>query len=82
MLCRNVFIYFSEQSIRRTVELFAARMPRPAYLAVGASESLLRISNLFELQEIGGAFIYTRPAAVPESRAVAAQQSGISSWTK
>ena len=30
IFCRNVFIYFSEKSIRRTVELFAASMPASA----------------------------------------------------
>jgi chemotaxis protein methyltransferase CheR len=58
VLCRNLFIYFSEKSIRQTVELFAQHMRSPGYLCVGASESLLRIPSAFELEEIGGAFIY------------------------
>jgi chemotaxis protein methyltransferase CheR len=62
IFCRNVFIYFSDHSIRRVVDLFANRMPAPAYLALGASESLLRITDRFELQDIGGAFVYARPA--------------------
>jgi chemotaxis protein methyltransferase CheR len=60
ILCRNVFIYFSDKSIRRTLDAFAAHMPEPAYLCVGASESLLRLGSQFELQEIGGAFIYVK----------------------
>jgi chemotaxis protein methyltransferase CheR len=35
-------------------------MPCPAYLCVGASESLLKIGTTFELEEIGGAFIYVK----------------------
>jgi hypothetical protein len=31
-------------------------------LCVSASESLLRISNRFELEEIAGAFMYVKPA--------------------
>ncbi len=58
LLCRNLFIYFSEKSIRHTVQLFAEHMSSPGYLCVGASESLLRIPSDFELEEIGGAFIY------------------------
>jgi chemotaxis protein methyltransferase CheR len=58
VLCRNLFIYFSEKSIRQTVELFAQHMRSPGYLCVGASESLLRIPSAFELEEIGGAFMY------------------------
>ncbi len=37
VFCRNVFIYFSEQSIRRTLDAMSRHMPDPAYLCVGAS---------------------------------------------
>jgi chemotaxis protein methyltransferase CheR len=60
IFCRNVFIYFSSASMRRTVDAFAAAMPSPAYLCVGAAESLLRLATRFDLQEIGGAFIYVK----------------------
>jgi chemotaxis protein methyltransferase CheR len=60
IFCRNVFIYFSDRSIRRTLDAFAQLMPEPAYLCVGASESLLRLGSRFELQEIGGAFMYVK----------------------
>ncbi len=63
VLCRNVFIYFSERSIRRVLSVFERAMPAPSYLCVGASESLLRRTTTFELQEIGGAFIYVKGAA-------------------
>jgi len=69
IVCRNVFIYFSEESIRRTVAVFEQSMPAPGYLCVGASESLLRRTVTFELQDIGGAFMYVkdgrRPAPSP-----------------
>jgi chemotaxis protein methyltransferase CheR len=76
VFCRNVFIYFSEQSIRRTVDLLAAHMPFPGYLCVGASESLLRITSRFELREIGGAFIYVRSAGERDRASVAARHHG------
>ncbi|WP_438480682.1 CheR family methyltransferase [Oleiharenicola lentus] len=60
IFCRNVFIYFSPAAIKRTAESFAARMPRNGYLFVGASESLLKITAKFELQEIAGAFVYVK----------------------
>lgn len=60
ILCRNVFIYFSDRSIARTVTLFDQAMPSPAYLCVGVSESLLRRTSAFDLREIGGAFIYVK----------------------
>jgi len=65
IFCRNVFIYFSDHSIRRVLETFAECMPEPAYLCVGASESLLRLGSPFQLQELGGAFVYTKPEGTP-----------------
>jgi chemotaxis protein methyltransferase CheR len=57
---RNLLIYFSERASRDTVNLFAARMPARGCLAIGVSESLLKLTNDFELVEIGGAFVYVR----------------------
>jgi chemotaxis protein methyltransferase CheR len=63
ILCRNVFIYFSESAIRRVVNQFADHMPETAYLCVGAAESLLRITDRFDLEEVARAFVYVkRPA--------------------
>ena len=62
--CRNVFIYFSDQTIGRAVRSFAALIRPPGYLFIAASESLLRLSADFDLQEIGDAFVYVkRPGA-------------------
>lgn len=60
VVCRNVFIYFSERAIRRVVETFARAMPAPGYLCVGAAESLLRITDAFELEQIADAFVYVK----------------------
>jgi chemotaxis protein methyltransferase CheR len=69
IFCRNVFIYFSDRSIRRVLDVLERAMPSPGYLCVAASESLLRRTSVFELQEIGGAFIYVK-AASPASDSV------------
>jgi chemotaxis protein methyltransferase CheR len=60
ILCRNVFIYFSLDAIERVVRSFASAMPAPAYLCVGAAESLLRVDSPFVLEEIDGAFVYVK----------------------
>ena len=65
IFCRNVFIYFSDRSIRRALDTFAEFMPDPAFLCVGASESLLRLGSRFELEEIGGSFVYTKSEGRP-----------------
>ncbi|HYG34107.1 MAG TPA: protein-glutamate O-methyltransferase CheR [Clostridia bacterium] len=63
IFCRNVFIYFSEHSIRRTVRCFAENMPVGGHLFVGVSESLLRITQDFDLDEVGEAFVYRNKGA-------------------
>jgi chemotaxis protein methyltransferase CheR len=60
IFCRNVFIYFSQDAIRRTLCTFAQRMPPGGHLFVAASESLLKLTTDFELTEIGKAFGYIR----------------------
>jgi chemotaxis protein methyltransferase CheR len=63
VFCRNVFIYFSAATVGRVVGQFAARMPRPGYLFLGVSESLIRAKTAFELTEVGRAFVYAvRPS--------------------
>lgn len=64
VFCRNVFIYFSPTAISRVVASFAARMPSAGHLFVGASESLLKLTQDFELIEINQAFVYRRVAAL------------------
>lgn len=60
VFCRNVFIYFSPEAIRRTLSVFAEFMPPGSWLFVGISESLLKLTDDFELQELGDAFVYVR----------------------
>ncbi len=60
IFCRNVFIYFSDEHIREIVNRFYEFMLNPGYLFVGASESLLRITTDFDLQEISGAYVYVK----------------------
>lgn len=60
VFCRNVFIYFSAEAIRRTVATFARAMPAGGHLFVGTSESLLKLTHDFELRDLGEAFVYLR----------------------
>jgi chemotaxis protein methyltransferase CheR len=64
IFCRNVFIYFSESSISRTVRLFARYMPAEGYLCVGTAESLIRLTTDFVLNDIDNAFIYEKESSV------------------
>jgi chemotaxis methyl-accepting protein methylase len=58
-----VFIYFSDAAVRRVVGIFAGAMSTPGYLCVGAAESLLRVTDRFELQQLAEAFVYVKGSA-------------------
>ncbi|MEO7600101.1 MAG: protein-glutamate O-methyltransferase CheR [Opitutus sp.] len=60
IFCRNVFIYFSASTIQRVVGSFARRMSAGSHLFVGASESLLKLTEDFDLLEMKGTFAYVR----------------------
>jgi chemotaxis protein methyltransferase CheR len=60
IFCRNVFIYFSEDAIRRAVRSFSRYIRSPGYLFVGAAESLIRLTTDFDLTEVDDAFVYVK----------------------
>jgi len=60
IFCRNLFIYFNEMTVRLVAERFADAMRTPGFLCVGAAESLLRVTTRFDLQDIGGAYVYVK----------------------
>ncbi len=66
IFARNVFIYFSREATRKVVEAFHDLLRPPGYLFVGAAESLLRVTTLFAIHEVGGAFVYTKVSDHPE----------------
>ncbi|MFH1562126.1 MAG: CheR family methyltransferase [Nitrospirota bacterium] len=61
IFCRNVTIYFKQDSTKRVISNFYNSLQKEGYLFIGASESLYHISNEFELVEIDGNFIYQKP---------------------
>ncbi len=60
VFCRNVFIYFSNLTLARVATTLGRCMPSPGYLFLGSAESLLRVSTVFELDEVSGAFVYVK----------------------
>ena len=59
IFCRNAFIYFSPRSVKQVVAVLEEAMPTPGFLFVGASESLVSISDRFALEDLERAFVYT-----------------------
>jgi chemotaxis protein methyltransferase CheR len=61
ILCRNVLIYFQDETARRVVEALTRALLPGGSLLVGTSESLLRFGTALVCEERRGAFLYTRP---------------------
>jgi chemotaxis protein methyltransferase CheR len=63
IFCRNVFIYFADETVSAIARALSDGMPREGVLFLGAAESLTRLATDFELTEICGAFAYVKDAA-------------------
>ncbi len=61
IFCRNVIIYFDQPTIVGVMERFHDALRPGGWLFLGYSESLFKISNRFEMHEVGGTFNYQRP---------------------
>jgi chemotaxis protein methyltransferase CheR len=61
IVCRNVLIYFSEQTTARVVSNLRNQLTPGGVLVVGVSESLLRFGSGLVCEERGGAFFYRKP---------------------
>lgn len=60
IFCRNVFIYFSEDTTQSIVESFAELLEPNGYLFLGHSESLSRVSSRYLPIRHPGAIIYRK----------------------
>lgn len=58
IFCRNVVIYFNDSTVHKTVEGFARALRPDGYLFLGHSESLARITKMYEPLRFPGAVIY------------------------
>jgi chemotaxis protein methyltransferase CheR len=61
IVCRNVLIYFADDTVTRVAANLCEALADDGWLAVGTSESLLRFGTMFACQERGGAFFYRKP---------------------
>ena len=58
IFCRNVLIYFSDDTVRRVVESFAPFLEKHGFLFLGHSESLARITDRYLPLRYPGTIIY------------------------
>ena len=61
IFCRNVLIYFSDDSRRKVVESFYNMMVPGGYIFLGHSESVSRITTAFRIKRAGDFIVYQKP---------------------
>jgi len=61
IFCRNLLIYFDDVSRREAVEALYDCLAPGGYVCLGHSESMSRISPLFQPRKFGEAIVYQKP---------------------
>ena len=64
VVCRNVTIYFSRDTMRELVGRFHSVLGAGGYLVVGHAETLWQVTDAFTLVTLGDAFAYRKDAPV------------------
>jgi chemotaxis methyl-accepting protein methylase len=62
VLCRNVLIYFSNEETVAFLRRLHAHMPVGGHLMVGGTESLLHVTDVFEIERRDRVYLYRRTA--------------------
>ena len=63
IFCRNVLIYFDDASRRLAAENLYENLSPGGFICLGHTESMSRISPLFEVRRFEDAIVYQRPEA-------------------
>jgi chemotaxis protein methyltransferase CheR len=61
VLCRNLLIYFDDESRRIAVNNLHESMNNGGFICLGHSESMARITDRFALVRLDGAIVYRKP---------------------
>ena len=61
IFCRNVIIYFDKEAKKKVIAAFWQKLRAGGYLLLGHSESLVNISNAFELRTLKNDMVYQKP---------------------
>ena len=61
IFCRNLLIYFDDNSRRMAAETFFDALNPGGFICLGHSESMSRISGIFKVRKFDDAMVYQRP---------------------
>lgn len=70
IFCRNVLIYFDNESRRKVIEHFYDRLNDGGFLLLGHAESLINISTAFTLKHLKNDMVYQKPLHKEQSQGV------------
>jgi chemotaxis protein methyltransferase CheR len=59
--CRNVIIYFDPPTKKKVIQSLGEKLTPGGYLLLGHAESLINISNAFELRHLKNDLVYQKP---------------------
>ena len=62
IFCRNVIIYFDQDSKKRVIDSFYNTLRGSGYLLLGHSESLMNLTTAFSLRHLKNDMVYQKPA--------------------
>lgn len=65
VFCRNMLIYFDDQSRREAVETLYGALNPGGFIFLGHSESMSRMSGLFQVRKFTDGVVYQRPRHSP-----------------
>ena len=61
IFCRNVMIYFNNDSKKKMVESFHEKLEDGGFLLLGHAESLMNVSTAFTLRHFRHDMVYQKP---------------------
>ena len=64
IFCRNLLIYFDDLSRKQAVETFYDALTPGGFICLGHSESMSRISSLYQIRKFPEAIVYQKPELV------------------
>lgn len=67
IFCRNLLIYFDDASRRQAAQAFYDALNPGGFICLGHSESMSRISGLFEVRKFPDAIVYQKPFSTVRS---------------
>lgn len=70
IFCRNVIIYFDKEAKKKLIASFYDKLREGGYLLLGHSESLINISNAFELLTLKNDMVYRKPVRTREAQSL------------